>query len=128
MRNPIRRIFVLSWLLFLSYSLNAFAQEPANAPPSFSMDVLSLITPLLIVIAAGVAALWWIKRRYAGVSGGDALRIRSVLAVGPRERIVLLETERQTLVIGVCATSMSTLAQWPTEPRASDAQASDTQL
>jgi flagellar protein FliO/FliZ len=120
MRNPLHRIAILSCWIVASCPFHALAQDPANTPPSFSIDVLSMIFPLLLVIAAGVAALWWIKRRYAGLSGGDALRVRSVLAVGPRERIVLLETEKQVLVIGVCVNSINTLAQWPLREPAGD--------
>ena len=120
MRNPLQRITVLSCWMYACCPLRALAQDPANTPPPFSIDVLSLIFPLLLVIAAGIAALWWIKRRYTGLSGGDALRIRSVLAVGPRERIVLLETEKQVLVVGVSANSVNTLAQWPLQEPAGD--------
>jgi|GEM_PF-6351853 flagellar protein FliO/FliZ len=127
MRNPTRHVAAAQCLALAAYSFNAIAEDAASAAPSLSGEWISLILPLLLVVVAGVAALWLIKRRYAGASGNEALRIRSVLAVGPRERIVLLETERQMLVVGVCPTSMNTLAQWPLDRSASEMR-SDTHL
>lgn len=122
MKQMIRAVAVAPYFALSLYSFGAIAQDAAAAAPSMTADLVSLILPLVVVIAAGVAALWFVKRRYAGTGGNDALRIRSVLAVGPRERIVLVETERQVLVVGVCATSMSTLAQWSQERPKSDTQ------
>lgn len=120
MRSLYRHVAAAQGLALAAHSLGALAEDTANAPPPVSTEWMSLILPLLIVVAAGIVALWLIKRRYAGAGGNDALRIRSVLAVGPRERIVVVETERQVLVVGVCPNSMNTLAQWPLDRPASD--------
>lgn len=127
MKNPFRHVAAAQCLALAAYSFDAVAEDAAGAAPSLSGEWISLILPLLLVVVAGVAALWLIKRRYAGAGGNEALRIRSVLAVGPRERIVLLETEHQMLVVGVCPTSMNTLAQWPVDRAASETR-SDTHL
>jgi len=120
MKSMFRRVAVAQCSALSLYSFGAIAQDATAAVPSISADLLSLIVPLILVVAAGFAALWMIKRRYAAMGGNEGLRIRSVLAVGPRERIVLVETERQTLVVGVCATSMNTLAHWSTDHREND--------
>ncbi len=115
MRHLFRCIAVAQSLALSLCPFGVIAQDAAGTAPSITAELASLILPLLVVIAAGVAALWLVKRRYAGAGGNDALRIRGVLAVGPRERIVLVETEKQMLVVGVCPASMNTLAQWPLE-------------
>ena len=120
MRPLFRCVAVAHCCAMALCSVGAIAQDAAPAAPSLTADLLSLVLPLILVVAAGFAARWVIKRRYAATSGSDGLRIRSVLAVGPRERVVLIETERQVLVVGVCATSMNTLARWSTESRGSD--------
>lgn len=111
---------LLQSLALSAFSLSASAQDTPPAPSPLASEWISLMLPLLLVVAAGIVALWLIKRRYSAVGDNGALRIRSVLAVGPRERIVLIETEKQMLIVGVCASSINTLAQWPMQMRRGD--------
>lgn len=87
----------------------ALAAEPAAATGPDSA-LYSLIVPLLVV-AFGVAALWWMLRRNGGrIGSAGPLRIAQVLAVGPRERIVVVEVESQRFMVGVTQSSIALLA------------------
>lgn len=100
--------YVMS-LLMLSGSALAVAADPAvEAPPSASL--LSLVVPLLAVVFA-LAALWWMLRRHSG-KGGSAgpARIVQVIAVGPRERILVIDHDSQRLMLGVTQSKISLLA------------------
>jgi flagellar protein FliO/FliZ len=66
--------------------------------PSFLPMVLSLVLVLGLLAAAA-----WVVRR-AGLApraGGGALRIVSQLALGPRERLVLVEAGDRWFLLGV---------------------------
>ena len=71
---------------------------------------LSKRTTALFFIFA--VMLWLLKRRFNVSGASGPLRIRSVLAVGPRERIVLIDAENQSLIVGVTSNRISTLASW----------------
>ena len=109
-------VFYRAALAFLGVAAtNAIAQTPDSAPaaPSFSSELMSLVLPLLVVMIIATVALWMLKRRFSVSTSNGPLRIRSVLAVGPRERIVLIDAEGQSLVVGVTSTHISTIASWP---------------
>jgi len=109
-------------LVFASVATHAVAQtpEPAAAAPSFSSELMSLVLPLLVIMIIATVALWLLKRRFSVTSANGPMRIRSVLAVGPRERIVLIDAENQSLIVGVTSNRISTLATWKREEGESD--------
>jgi flagellar protein FliO/FliZ len=107
-------------LAFAAMPVAAQTQEAAPAAPSFSAELMSLVLPLLVIMIIATVALWLLKRRFSVSTANGPLRIRSILAVGPRERIVLIEAENQSLVVGVTPNRISTLASWPREESASD--------
>lgn len=94
----------------------------------------SPITSLLMtvaVIALIPLALWLYKRLQAGHGGGATRQMEIVaqLALGPRERVVLLRVQDRMLVLGATAQQVTLLGQtelatWPPAqvqaPRAGD--------
>ena len=65
----------------------------------------------LIVVLFGIIALAWFMKRMSGIqhSAGGNLRVLEGLAIGPRERIVLLQAGKEQIVIGVAQGSIQTL-------------------
>ncbi|MCX7946447.1 MAG: flagellar biosynthetic protein FliO [Hydrogenophilus sp.] len=59
------------------------------------------------------AVLHWIKRIRPGIAGGDDLKIVQVLAVGPRERIILLESQNHRFLVGVTPSTVTPLWSLP---------------
>lgn len=81
---------------------------PVSVPPGGS--VLGLIVPLLTV-AFALVALWWIMRRNSGRSGAAGpLRIVQVLAVGPRERVIVVDHASRRFMLGVTPSTINVLA------------------
>lgn len=67
----------------------------------------------LAVIALIPLALWSFKRLQAGRGGGGARQMEIVaqLALGPRERVVMLRVQDRVLVLGATAQQVTLLGQ-----------------
>jgi flagellar protein FliO/FliZ len=65
---------------------------------------------LLLVLAAVFGAAWVMRRlRGIGKFGGGALQIVTEIAVGTKERVVLVQVGNQQLLLGVAPGRVSTL-------------------
>jgi flagellar protein FliO/FliZ len=93
----------------------AGAQAPA-APP-LAASVLQLVLGLSLVIALILGSLWLLKRisGRAGAASG-LLQVVAGIAVGPRERVVLVEIGDTWLVLGVAPGRVNTLHRLPRAP------------
>lgn len=90
----------------------ALARSQATAAPEIGGGVLQLLLGLVIVIALLFASLWLLKRLSAprGEAAG-LMRVVSGLAVGARERVVVVEVGGTWLVLGVAPGRVTTLAE-----------------
>jgi flagellar protein FliO/FliZ len=77
------------------------AAVSAQTPVLGSERLLGMAGALLLVVSL-VVVLAWLAQRIGAVRNGlgRSLRIREVLAVGARERILLVDCEGQRLLIG----------------------------
>ena len=108
-------------LAFLCAPLFAAAQQtarPAYTPPPAaavsSGSILQVIFSLLLVLAAVVLVAWILKRINLPQHGaGSLLKVISGVAVGQRERIVLVEVNDTWLVVGVAPGQVRTLHSMP---------------
>ena len=83
---------------------------PAGAAtPELGASVLQMMFGLAVVIALLFACLWLIRRLSAPRGGGAAIKVLGAAAVGPRERVVLVELGEQVLVLGVAPGSVTRL-------------------
>lgn len=90
----------------------AFTPPPASAVSSGS--VLQVIFSLLFVLAAIVLVAWILKRiNLPQNAAGSALKVISGVAVGQRERIVLVEVNDTWLVVGVAPGQVTALHTMP---------------
>lgn len=110
MHFPARLLFVASALAAPA----ARAQSSAPATPEIGSSLLQVILGLGVVIALLVGALWLLKRLSAprGAAAG-VLRVVAGAAVGPRERVVLVEVGDTWLVVGVAPGQVNALHQLP---------------
>jgi len=92
----------------------AFAQVPASSAPALASSVVQMVLGLALVFALILGSLWLLKRLsvYDRARGG-LLRIVAGIAVGPRERVVLVEVGDTWLVLGVAPGQVCTLHQLP---------------
>jgi flagellar protein FliO/FliZ len=107
--------FVIAPIL-LAAPLWATAVEgtrPAYTPPPSavsSSSIVQIIFSLLLVLAAIVLVAWLLKRMNVAQQGsGNLLKILGGVAIGQRERIVLVEVKDTWLVVGVGPGQIRTL-------------------
>jgi flagellar protein FliO/FliZ len=73
-----------------------------------------LLLALLLVLALIPAAAWLLRRAGLGQSGSAAgLRVVAQLALGPRERVVIIEVADRRWLLGVGAAGITRLGTLP---------------
>lgn len=78
------------------------------------MQYLQALAGLALVLAAIGGAAWLLRRvQRLAPSRGSPLSLRGTLAVGPRERVVVVEIEGTWLVLGVAPGRVSAVHTLP---------------
>ena len=95
-------------LLVTSAALAA-EPEPAGPVSDLAGSLGQMVFGLTVVIALLVACLWVIKRLSSPRGAAGMLKVLGATAVGPRERVVLVEAGPKVLVLGVAPGSVRTL-------------------
>lgn len=92
----------------------ALAQSAAPAAPEVGASLIQVFLGLGVVIALLLGGLWLLKRLSAprGAAAG-ALRVIAGAAVGPRERVVVVELGETWLVLGVAPGQVNALHHLP---------------
>lgn len=108
----------------------AFAAPTQISAPSAGFSVMRMVFALILVLAAVYAAAALLRRmRVLGPAGTAELQVVSQVALGARERAVLLRAGSQQLLVGVAPGSvrlLCTLAEPvapPAEPETAGAAA-----
>jgi flagellar biosynthetic protein FliO len=115
-RSHLAHVIALSSLA----STHALAAESADASPSLSAELVSLMLPLLLVVATLLAAFYLLRRRFGLATREGPLRVAQVIAVGPRERIVLLDLDDRQLLVGITSAQITRLATLASRARDAD--------
>lgn len=90
------------------------AYIPTPPPAVSSGSVMQVFISLLLVLAAVALVAWIMKRINLPQHGaGSLLKIISGVAVGQRERVVLVEINDTWLIVGVAPGHVSTLHTMP---------------
>lgn len=94
-------------MLPLLFAPAVAAQAEAEAP-SFAGELLAIVVPLALVVAALMVLLKLARRRFR-LTGQDApLSVLQILPVGPRERLVLVKARSgRVFAIGVGAQTVT---------------------
>ncbi len=73
-------------------------------------DILSLGASVIVIVAI-IVVLGWLYSRSRFVSGGanDVIDVVATRALGPKERLMVVEVAEQQLLVGMTATGMQTL-------------------
>ncbi|KLV05866.1 flagellar assembly protein FliO [Photobacterium aquae] len=84
-----------------------------NAP---DLNIATSVASLMLVLVIIVVLAWLLKRmRLPGVQGGPGgLKILRQIAVGQRERIVLLQVGEEQMVVGITQHNISLLSKLDT--------------
>lgn len=103
------------WLSSLLPATIASAGEAVQpvAATSFA-SLLQVLLGLGLVLGAIAATAWLLRRFSPGqVSASGSLRVVGGVAVGPKERVVLVDVGDTRLVLGVAPGRVNTLHQMP---------------
>lgn len=108
-----RCIFAALSLAFGHVAAAAEVSRPAYVPPPpavSSGSIVQIIFSLLLVLAAVVLVGWLLKRMNLSQQGaGNQLKMIGGIAIGQRERIVLVELDDTWIVVGVGPGQIRTL-------------------
>lgn len=88
----------------------AEAAQTASRAPDTVATIMSLGLGLVAVIAV-IYGCAWLIRRMSGMTGmnNQAIRVVSVMAIGARERIALIEVGGQQILLGITPSAIRTL-------------------
>jgi flagellar protein FliO/FliZ len=115
--------FRLAWLALLLVPLAAPATgaqdvAPAVVPSAVSFGGMFQMLMALLVVLAAIVGTGWLLRRFGPtqLGPGGAMKVLGGVAVGPRERLVLVEVGETWLIVGVAqgqVTAVHTMARPP---------------
>jgi flagellar protein FliO/FliZ len=99
------------------------APEAVTGAPSAAGGLAQVTLSLMLVLAAVFAAAWVVRRlRTFGRPGAGAINIIADVALGTKERAVLIQVGAQQLLIGVAPGRVNTLHVLAEPVRIDDAQ------
>ncbi len=103
--------------------------RPAYVPPPPAVSsggIVQIIFSLLLVLAAIFLVVWLLKRMNMVQQGhGNLLKVLGGVAIGQRERIVLVEVNDTWLVVGVGPNQIRTLHSLQKPDQAEGSEGSD---
>ena len=101
----------------LTLALGAWCGGAAAQGPNAASDgpsLVPMVLVLLLVLALIPVSLWLLKRIGAGTPAQSAgLQVVAQLALGPRERIVVVAAGERWLLLGVTAASIHRIGTLP---------------
>lgn len=99
--------------VMLSVGLATFSASAfGNSSAEDSSLGFSLLVPLIVIVGAAAAATWFLRRWKGSLGRRDGpLQLVHVIALGPRERIALVQVGARYLVVGITGQHINTLAE-----------------
>lgn len=103
------RYFILFCVLFQAVTAQANDAKQQSAMPDFTSSLGQMLLGLLVVIAILLFSLWLIKHLTQPHGSANGLKVLGGIAVGTRERIVLVQAGSEVLVLGITNANIRTL-------------------
>lgn len=102
---------VVSGLGWAAETAEVAQKVTADAGPGVSTGQVFTVLGGLAFVLLLVFGCGWLVKRFSGMSGtrGGTIKVVSVLPVGTRERLALVEVGGQQLLLGVTAQQITTL-------------------
>ena len=73
----------------------------AAAAPGTATSMLTVLLSLALILGGFVAVAWFARRYLPGMGAQGAIKVVGTTAVGPRERVVVVEVDGTWLLLGV---------------------------
>jgi flagellar protein FliO/FliZ len=101
----------ISLILLVVLSPICWAAEATISEPGIGAGQVMTVLGGLAFVLALVFGCGWLVKRFSGMTStrGGAIKVVSVLPVGTRERLALVEVGGQQLLLGVTAQQITTL-------------------
>ena len=116
---PLACVIALLWSRYAAADSHA---KPADPLATAHLAQMFLALALVLVVIVGLA--WFVKRFYRGpMMHGKQLSVLASLALGPRERVVLVRVGDRQVLLGVTANSIASLTPLDAPIDLSEAQA-----
>ncbi len=108
---PAAALLACPWLLQAAPAAAGSAAAAASpAVPGMAGELLRVVLGLIAVVAVILGAGWFGRRAQSRVRGGGRhMRCLETLAVGAKERVLLMEVGEKQLVVGVTPGGLRTL-------------------
>jgi flagellar protein FliO/FliZ len=102
---------MIAWLHSATPAVMASAAAPAAAASGGSVGELLRVVLSLIAVVVMILAVGWLTRRMQSRvrPGGQRVRCLETLAVGVKERVLLLEVGERQLLVGASPSGLRTL-------------------
>ena len=112
MRFVLSLLCVVAFNVYASYAGVAKTAEPDTASPIYSATVLPAMVSLGVVIGT-IFAVGFILRRVRPSlrQAGTLLKPVTQIAVGPKEKVAVIQFQGELLVIGITASQISLLTK-----------------
>lgn len=79
-------------------------------------SLITVVVSLVLILGGFIAVAWFARRHLPGLGAQGAIRVVGSAAVGPRERVVVVEIEDTRLVLGVGSGNVRLLHVLPGAP------------
>ena len=73
----------------------------AFAAPGTASSMFTVLLSLVLILGGFVAVAWFARRYLPGTGAHGAVKVVGTTAVGPRERVVVVEVDNTWLLLGV---------------------------
>jgi flagellar protein FliO/FliZ len=109
--NPMRRSQLLTTGLLVLASSLCRAEVAGESVPGISAGQIVTVIAGLIFVLVLVFGCGWLVKRFSGMPSArtGTIKVISVLPVGSRERLALVEVGGKQLLLGVTAQQINTL-------------------
>lgn len=117
--NALRRVVRLRLgvgctVCLLAVPVWAAEAAPLSTAPTPFLSLFQVMLGLALVLAAIAGTAWLLKRLTPGqVAASGVMRVVGGVAVGPKERVVLVDVADTRLVLGVAPGRVTMLCQMP---------------
>jgi flagellar protein FliO/FliZ len=117
MRFVLSLFCLLAWNVFAGDAGSAKSAAPAIEPPLYSATVLPTIVSLGLVIGAILVTGFVLRRVSPSLrQAGTLLKPVAQIAVGPKEKVAVIQFQGELLVIGITAHQVSLLTKGVADP------------